>query len=101
MAGEEGEIVYENFNADSAIFEVNGFNVHPGSAKDIMVNAQLVAMEINAMLPKKETPRDTQGYECILSFMFNGRGCRKSNIALYCQGSQEKNRNREKKYCVK
>ena len=61
--GEEGEIVYENFNADSAIFEVNGFNVHPGSAKDLMVNAQLVAMEINAMLPKKETPRDTQGYE--------------------------------------
>lgn len=61
--GEEGEIVYENFNADSAVFEVNGLNVHPGSAKDIMVNAQLVAMEINAMLPKMETPRNTQGYE--------------------------------------
>lgn len=61
--GEEGEIVYENFNADSAVFEINGVNVHPGSAKGIMVNAQLVAMEINEMLPKGETPSDTEGYE--------------------------------------
>ena len=61
--GEEGEIVYENFNADSATFEINGFNVHPGSAKNVMVNAQLVAMELNDMLPKHETPRDTEGYE--------------------------------------
>lgn len=61
--GEEGEIVYENFNADSAEFVVNGFNVHPGSAKNVMVNAQLVAMEINQMIPEHETPRDTEGYE--------------------------------------
>lgn len=61
--GEEGEIVYENFNADSAEFVVNGFNVHPGSAKNVMVNAQLVAMEINQMLPEHQTPRDTEGYE--------------------------------------
>ena len=61
--GEEGEIVYENFNASEAIFTVHGFNVHPGSAKNTMVNAQLVAMEINAMLPGCETPKDTEGYE--------------------------------------
>lgn len=61
--GEEGEIVYENFNASEAVFTINGFNVHPGSAKDTMINAQLVAMEINAMLPGCETPRDTEGYE--------------------------------------
>ncbi len=61
--GEEGEIVYENFNADSAVVEINGFNVHPGSAKDIMINSQLVAMEFNSMLPKGQTPRDTEGYE--------------------------------------
>ncbi|MFA9462832.1 MAG: peptidase T [Velocimicrobium sp.] len=61
--GEEGEIVYENFNACEAIFEVNGFNVHPGSAKDTMKNAQLLAMEINSMLPSGETPKDTDGYE--------------------------------------
>lgn len=61
--GEEGEIVYENFNACEAVFEINGFNVHPGSAKDTMINAQLLAMEINASLPAFETPKDTEGYE--------------------------------------
>ena len=58
----EGEIQYENFNAAKAVFEICGVNVHPGSAKDIMVNASLVAMEINALLPAHETPRDTEGY---------------------------------------
>ncbi len=61
--GEEGGIEYENFNAASAVFEVVGFNVHPGDSKDIMINAALVAMEINGMLPLNETPRDTEGYE--------------------------------------
>lgn len=61
--GAEGEIEYENFNACNAVFTVNGFNVHPGSAKDTMVNAQLLAMQINAMLPEGETPRDTKDYE--------------------------------------
>lgn len=58
----EGQIEYENFNASSATFEIKGINVHPGSAKDIMVNSQLLAMEINSMLPK-ETPATTEGYE--------------------------------------
>lgn len=61
--GDEGEVVYENFNACSAAFEINGFNIHPGSAKDRMINASLVAMEINSMLPSGDTPRDTEGYE--------------------------------------
>lgn len=59
----EGEIEYENFNAAGAKVTVHGTNVHPGSAKDIMVNAQLVAMEFNAMLPSEETPAETEGYE--------------------------------------
>ena len=61
--GPEGEVVYENFNACSAVFDIKGFNIHPGSAKDKMINACLVAMEINSMLPAGETPRDTEGYE--------------------------------------
>ncbi|WP_297136955.1 peptidase T [Terrisporobacter sp.] len=59
----EGQIEYENFNASSATFEIKGVNVHPGSAKDIMVNSQLIAMEINSMLPVNETPATTEGYE--------------------------------------
>lgn len=59
----EGEIQFENFHACKADFEITGFNVHPGSSKDTMINACLVAMEINAALPSMETPRNTEDYE--------------------------------------
>ena len=61
--GAEGSLEYENFNAAGAKFTVNGVNVHPGSAKNIMVNALLVAMEINSMLPAADVPSKTEGYE--------------------------------------
>ncbi|MBR3271914.1 MAG: peptidase T [Clostridia bacterium] len=61
--GAEGELEYENFNAAGAVFDIKGFSVHPGSAKDVMVNALLVACEINGMLPSADTPRYTEGYE--------------------------------------
>ncbi len=61
--GAEGSLEYENFNAAAAVFTVNGVNVHPGSAKDVMVNASLLAMEINGMLPADEIPARTEGYE--------------------------------------
>lgn len=59
----EGEIQFENFNACKAAFDITGFNVHPGSSKDTMINASLVAMEINNCLPAMETPRGTEDYE--------------------------------------
>ena len=59
----EGEIQYENFNAGRAVVEFTGVNVHPGSSKNTMVNAALVAMEFNSMLPSADTPRDTEEYE--------------------------------------
>lgn len=61
--GTENEIEYENFNAASAKVLFRGFSVHPGSSKDTMINAALVAMEFNAMLPLGDTPRFTEGYE--------------------------------------
>ena len=61
--GPENEIEYENFNAASASFDIQGFNIHPGEAKDKMVNAALLACTINGMLPSAETPRETEGYE--------------------------------------
>ena len=57
----EGEVAYENFNAASAEFTIKGVNVHPGEAKDIMVNAALVGCEIAAALPANETPATTEG----------------------------------------
>ena len=59
----EGEVAYENFNAASASFQIKGVNVHPGEAKDIMVNAAAVACEIQSRLPEKETPSHTEGRE--------------------------------------
>lgn len=61
--GPAGEIVCENFNACSAFVDFRGVNVHTGSAKNIMVNAALTAMEFNALLPAGETPRHTEGRE--------------------------------------
>ena len=59
----EGEVAYENFNAASASFEINGVNVHPGEAKDIMINAALVGCEIASLLPENETPARSEGRE--------------------------------------
>ena len=59
----EGDIAYENFNAASAEFEIKGVSVHPGEAKDIMVNASLIACEIAMKLPEKETPAHTEDRE--------------------------------------
>ena len=59
----EGEIQFENFNAAGAEVTIHGVNVHPGSAKDIMKNAQTIAMELHGMLPKDACPEKTEGYE--------------------------------------
>ena len=61
--GMEGEIAYETFNAASAKVLITGMSIHPGSSKDTMINAALVAMEYNALLPAGDTPRLTEGYE--------------------------------------
>lgn len=61
--GALGELEYENFNAASCKVIFHGVNIHPGSAKNQMKNAALVAMEWASMLPAHETPAHTEGYE--------------------------------------
>lgn len=61
--GEVGEIEFENFNAASARIAINGCSVHPGYAKDKMVNAARIATELASMLSAEETPEATEGYE--------------------------------------
>ena len=64
MDGSEvGEIEFENFNAASARITINGCSVHPGYAKDKMINAARIATELASMLPIEETPEHTEGYE--------------------------------------
>jgi len=61
--GTLGEIEYENFNGAGAVAVFHGLNIHPGSAKDKMVNSQLIAMEFAGLLPVQQRPEFTQGYE--------------------------------------
>ena len=61
--GALGELEYENFNAAAAKVTFKGLNIHPGSAKNKMLNAQLIAMEFQGMLPVHQRPEATEGYE--------------------------------------
>ena len=61
--GTIGELEYENFNAAGATVEFIGRNIHPGSAKNQMVNSQYIAMEFQSLLPAAQKPEHTEGYE--------------------------------------
>ncbi len=61
--GEIGELEYESFNANNVHITIHGQNVHPGSAKDKMVNSMQIAMELDRMLPQAQRPQYTEGYE--------------------------------------
>ena len=61
--GTIGEIEYENFNAAGAVVKFHGLNIHPGSAKNKMVNSQYIAMEFQSLLPAAQKPEHTEGYE--------------------------------------
>ena len=78
--GTEGEIQYENFNACKACFDIAGVSVHPGSSKDTMINASLVAMEINSLLPGMETPRGTEDYEGFYHLVSMSGDCSKAQL---------------------
>lgn len=61
--GALGELEYENFNAATATIKIEGIDIHPGSAKNKMVNSLLIAMELNSMLPAEQKPEHTENYE--------------------------------------
>ncbi len=61
--GDVGELEFENFNAASAKVSIKGVSVHPGYAKDKMINANALAAEFAKMLPEDETPETTEGYQ--------------------------------------
>ena len=69
--GELGGVEYETFNAAGATVTIKGLSIHPGSAKNKMINASQLAMEFHGMLPVHERPESTEGYEgfCMLTDM--------------------------------
>jgi tripeptide aminopeptidase len=71
--GPLGELEYESFNAAGAKITIKGSNIHPGSAKNKMINSTKIAMELNSKLPAEEAPEHTEGYEGFYHLIsFNG-----------------------------
>lgn len=85
-----GELQYENFNAASAKISINGVSVHPGSAKDKMINAVRIATELIQMLPQDETPETTEGYEGFFHLLHLSGGIEKSDIAIIIRDHDRK-----------
>ena len=79
---EVGELEYENFNAASAKIDIQGRNVHPGYAKGKMVNALHVANELIALLPEKERPEHTIGYEGFFHLIALGGTVEESSLSF-------------------
>lgn len=83
MDGSElGEIEFENFNAASAKITITGCSVHPGYAKDKMINAARVATELVSMLPADETPETTDGYQGFFHLTSISGGCEKAQLSF-------------------
>lgn len=85
----EGKLEYENFNAASAKITIRGINVHPGTSKNKMKNSILIAMELNAMLPKAETPEHTEMYEGFFH-LNNVEGCVEKTVLSYILRDHDK-----------
>ena len=79
--GAEGELEFENFNAGSALFTIQGRNVHPGYAKGKMLNALRVATAIVETIPAAESPEQTEGYEGFYHLMSINGGVDKAEVS--------------------
>lgn len=89
--GTVGELEFENFNGASAEVRVYGLNIHPGSAKDKMRNAQRIAMEYDALLPCNEKPEYTAGYEGFIH-LTDMEGCVESAVLRYIIRDHDKDK---------
>ncbi len=77
-----GELEYENFNAAAATVTIKGRSVHPGTAKDTMINSIMLACELDALLPGKERPEQTTGYEGFFH-LYDIRGSVEETVMKY------------------
>ncbi|MCH5177633.1 MAG: peptidase T [Prevotellaceae bacterium] len=101
MDGSEvGEIEFENFNAAGAKISITGCSVHPGYAKDKMVNAGRVAAELVSMLPEQETPEHTEGYEGFFHLTGISGSCEKANLSFIIR-DHDRQRFEERKACMR
>ena len=94
--GTAGELEFENFNGAGAEVRIHGLNIHPGSAKDKMRNAQRIAMEYDALLPCNEKPEYTAGYEGFIH-LTDMEGCVESAVLRYIIRDHDKDKFAAKK----
>ncbi len=94
--GAVGEMEYENFNAAGAKVVFHGLNIHPGAAKDKMVNSSLIAMEYQSLLPVQQRPEYTQGYEGFIMLM-GMEGCVEQSSLQYIIRDHDMEKFRRKK----
>lgn len=102
--GEVGELEYENFNAAAARITIKGRNVHPGYAKDKMLNSMRVATELINMLPKNEVPECTEGYEGFFHIVGIKGGVEETTISIIVRDHSREIFNKRKELlqmCVK
>lgn len=77
-----GELEYENFNAAAATVQIRGRSVHPGTAKDVMINSIMVASQLDSLLPPVERPEHTAGYEGFFH-LYDIRGSVEESVMKY------------------
>jgi len=95
--GALGELEYENFNAASAKIKIQGCNIHPGYAKDKMINAILVAMELNSLLPVNERPEFTEHYDGFFHVVHIGGSVENSSLQYIIRDHDRKKFEQKKK----
>lgn len=97
--GTIGELEYENFNAASAKVTVHGLNIHPGSAKNKMVNSQYIAMEFQSLLPQAQKPEHTENYEGFIH-LTDMKGEVEESVLRYIVRDHDKTLFEEKKHLM-
>lgn len=98
--GPLGELEYESFNAAQIEYEIEGISVHPGTAKDQMVNANLIACDIASMFPKEEVPEKTEGYEGFYLLHNMEARIEKASMTYIIRDHDKKKFEARKKFCV-
>lgn len=99
--GALGEIEYENFNAATAKIEFYGVSIHPGSAKNKMKNASLMAMDFNALLPRYQIPSMTEGYEGFFHLVQMSGDCEKASLMYIIRDHDKEKFEKKKKIIAK
>lgn len=99
--GDIGELEYENFNAASAKISIKGVSVHPGYAKNKMINANMVAIELASLLPREETPEFTDGYQGFYHLYDMSGNVEKANLSYIIRDHDRERFEARKSYVEK